>query len=580
MEQTKKTNVLEKILGSRITTETIGWKEKYLGHLVGPLGLILVINTIAALIEKFFTQQASLFYASNPEMLAQMGDVYEVFMTVGKIGATIFGLVVGFILEKIPAKYGRFRPIYYLIGWISILIGFLIFLFPGTTLGDGYWVFFFGLYGVYTMIGSTYFYLFRDNIVSLSTHNKKQKAQLTFIRKLSWVLISGILIGLLVSTVIIPLWLEYDINGYGLLMVILSALAIPLFLMEYYYTKERIIDDENKEGKKDANKIPVLKQFRALLTNKYFVLLFILTTLQLVVDNFKGGNVQYFYVKFLLGGDTNGAMFSLFSIITGVPQGIGAFAIYPLAKKFGVKNVSLVGFLLYFIGSTVCMIAPDNLPIALTFGFVRQLGQLPYAYIFFTLVLYGFDSVEFKSGFRAEGLIAAAFFTALATAISAPFAGGYESSLLKMGFIDEVGVTPNAEIKEFMAFAFYGLDIILSVAYLIILPFVDIEKKMDFINAELLRRRKQECLDKGLTWVDPEEQERLELIQQETEYEANRIKDLKAKCEKKGLNFEEENNKYLEKKAAKEAKLKEKEEAKKAKQEAKEAKKKEKKSQK
>ena len=85
---------------------------------------------------------------------------------------------------------------------------------------------------------------------------------------------------------------------------------------------------------------------------------------------------------------------------------------------------------------------------------------------------------------------------------------------------------------------------------------------------------------KGLTWVDPEEQERLELIQQETEYEASRIKDLKAKCEKKGLNFEEENIKYLEKKAAKEAKLKEKEEAKKAKQAAKEANKKEKKSQK
>ena len=127
------------------------------------------------------------------------------------------------------------------------------------------------------------------------------------------------------------------------------------------------------------------------------------------------------------------------------------------------------------------MIAPDNLPIALIFGFIRQLGQLPYSYIFFTLVLYGYDSVEFKSGFRAEGLIAAAFFTALATAISAPFAGGYESSLLKMGFIDEVGVTPSAEIKEFMAFAFYGLDIILSAAYLIILPFVNIEKKMDFI---------------------------------------------------------------------------------------------------
>ena len=57
MEQSKKkAGFLSRLLGSRVNTTAVSWKEKYLGHLVGPLGLILVVNTVAALVEKFFTQ--------------------------------------------------------------------------------------------------------------------------------------------------------------------------------------------------------------------------------------------------------------------------------------------------------------------------------------------------------------------------------------------------------------------------------------------------------------------------------------------------------------------------------------------
>ena len=576
MEEVKKRGFLEKLLGSKVNTALISRKEKYLGHLIGPLGLILVINTIAALVEKYFTQQVSLFYQNDPTMTSQMGNVYEVLMTATKIGSTVFGVLIGLILEKIPSKYGRFRPLYYIVGWISIICGFTIFLFPGNTLGNAYWPYFYIIYSVYLVIGQTFFYLFRDNIVSLSTHNRVEKTQLTFIRKLSWTLVSGILIGLLVSTVIIPFWLDHDINGYPILMIILSVIAIPLFLMEYYYTKERVLDEETAESKKDVNKVPILKQFKALLTDKYFLLLFVLTTAQMVVDNFKGANVQYFYIKFNLGGAENGAMFSLYQIVTGIPLGIGAFAIYPLAKKFGVKNVTLVGYLLFFIGSFFGFLFPDNVMVAYIFGFIRQIGQLPNAYIFFTLVLFGYDHIEFKNGFRVEGLLAAAIFNAAAIAISAPFAGGYESSLLKMGFIDAPGVTPSKEIIEYMGHVFYGFDLGLSALYLIILPFVTVEKKMDFINAELLRRRKVECLEHGEIWIEPDEKERLEKIEQERVYEENRIKDLKDKCEKKGLDFDTENNKYLAKKAAKEEKERLKKEKKEAKLKAKEEKKKDK----
>ena len=42
-----------KFFDSKIKTCSVSWKEKYLGHLIGPLGLILVVNTVAALVESF-----------------------------------------------------------------------------------------------------------------------------------------------------------------------------------------------------------------------------------------------------------------------------------------------------------------------------------------------------------------------------------------------------------------------------------------------------------------------------------------------------------------------------------------------
>ena len=259
-------------------------------------------------------------------------------------------------------------------------------------------------------------------------------------------------------------------------------------------------------------------------------------------------------------------MFSIYQIVTGVPLGIGAFLIYPLSKKFGVKNVTFIGYLLFFIGSGMGLLDPSNLPLALVAGFIRQIGQLPNAYVFATLICFAYDHIEFKNGFRVEGLLGMLILFGLQMACAAPFAGGYESSLLQMGFTDVEGYLPPENIENFMGFCFYGVDFIVSIAFLILLPFVTVEKNVDFMNLELLRRQKQKTIDAGKVWIEPAERERLEDIEAKKNLEENRIKDLKARCERKGLNFEEENEKYLEKVRLKEekkqAKLKKKEKTK------------------
>lgn len=540
-------------MNSRIKSRSMTTKELLLGHLVGPLGLIFVVNTIAALVEKFFTQQTGAMYGmENIAMIQQMGSVYEVVMTVAKILGMLTGLLNGWLMQHTCCRQGRTRPWHLIFGFVSIIVGSLIFLFPGNTLGKSYWYYFFFLLVCYHTIGSSYFYVFRDNICSLVTRSPEEKTRVKFIRQMSWTLISGIVIGMVINMVVLPLWLEHNIDGYAQLLIVLSIIAVPLLLIEYYYTKERVIEDVADVAQSGSvNGIPLNKQLKALLSNRYYIIFFVLTTLGGIADNFKGGNVQYFYIKYMLGGEANPMMYTIYQVVTGVPLGIGAFAIYPLAKKAGIRNVSLVGFAMVLLGSVLGWLFPSNLTMAMVGGFIRQMGYLPQLYITSALFCFAYDSVEYKSGLRLEGLLGVSILTAVQTLIFAPFAGGFESSILRMGFVDVVGVVPTMQVTDFMTMSFYLFDILVAGAYLLLLPFMDVEKHMPEINAGLLQRRKDAVLTRGEEWIEPTEAEQRELEAAYQEHERNRIADLKERCIRKGLDFERENQKYLEKQAKK-----------------------------
>ena len=542
----------KKFMDSRVKTKAVTKKEKILGHLIGPLGLILIVNTIALVAEKFFMQMVGLTYpagadgTANP-MAQTLGDAYQTVMTIIKLIAIAVGFLNSWLIAHTQSRQGRFRPWYMIFGFATIIVGFLMFLFSPNVLGEAYWVYFFILLAVYNTIGTTYFYLFRDNIVSVVTRDPIEKQSISFMRKLCWTLVSGILIGLVVNSVLVPFWLQNDINGYAIMMIVLSAVAIPLFLLEYFYTKERVVDDINIESKDNASKPPLKAQLKALFTNKNYLILLVLSTLGGIVDSFKGGNVQYYYIQYLLGGVENPSMQMIYQIVTGVPLGIGAFIIYPLSRKIGIKNLTIGGYALVLIGSIIGWCAPSNVPLAIVGGFLRNVGWLPNSYIIVMLTYYAFDDIEFRTGLRLEGLLGIGIVVAIQSLVYAPFAGGYESSLLNMGFIDNLDTMPNPSesIKSFMSLAFYLFDIILSSAYIILLPFVDVEKHIGTISTELLSRKRAAVIAKGETWIEPEVQDKMEREELAKEHEKDRVADLKELCAKKGLDFEAENAKYL-----------------------------------
>lgn len=92
------------------------------------------------------------------------------------------------------------------------------------------------------------------------------------------------------------------------------------------------------------------------------------------------------------------------------------------------------------------------------------------------------------------------------------------------------------------------------IGLIVLFWFFKVEKDLPTIQSDIIARHKAEAQRQGKEWFSAEELAAKEQEQQDKLAEENRIKELKAKCTKKGLKFEEEEAKYQAKLAAQKAK--------------------------
>ena len=552
-------------MDSKVKTRSVTRRELILGHVVGPLGLIMLINTIASLMEIFIMKQMSVAVHGDvtSEAYRQLGTIYYWVALGTRLLGLPMGIFTGWLMQHTKSRQGRMRPWYLIFGFVAIFTGFLMFMKPMPSSEDGYWVYFYLIFVVYSLLGTCFYYSFNTNIVSLTSRNMVDREKVAFARKLSWTLISGTLIGMVINSVLLPYVIQPDetLNSFWYLVCGMTVIAIPLLLIEYYYTRERVVEDVQAMG--ETVNIPVKEQFKALFHDKYYVLLLITAVVGSLADNFRGTNVQYYFVSYVLGGIHDPSLFMIYTILTGVPLGIGAFVIYPITKRFGIRNTTLVGYSIVCAASILGMLFPTNVTVAYVAGFLKQLGYIPAAYMLGALTSSCFDSIEHSSGYRLEGLLAVGIIGTLQSVLYAPVAGLYEKILTTLGFnANSTGFQP-AVALTFLGIAFYGVELICAGINVIILPFIDLEKKLPQINRDLMERKKQAVLARGEEWIEPEELDRMEREKSEREQEENRIRDLREHCGKRGLDFDAENAKYLAAKAQKERKAAEKAEKKK-----------------
>lgn len=467
---------------SKVQSGEVCAAEKWLGYLVGPMGAQLLNAVLATYLNVYYTDVLKL--------TSLWGGAFLVFFPIGsKIIDAITNVVMGYIIDRTHTPEGKARPWLLLSAPLLAVTGILLFTVPsGSKTVQAIWVI--ASYNLFYSFAYTIFNMSHSLMVPLSTRNTTQRGSLSVLNQIATIMMGGILVALVFPMVIMPV-IGVDKGKWIALMSILSILALPLTLLEYYFTRERVTMEAQKE---DILSVPLEKQLKAIFTDKYMCIIYAYFLIYVIGTTIKNLSLVYF-CNYVLGSYNDGVTQTLLSVIGGIPMGIGIFAVWPLAKKFGKRNVTAAGFVLYAAGSAVCWLFPTHMTVMLAGQFIKNMGGLPCSYVFMALFADVLDHLEWKSDFRCDGL-AMGIYNIIAVAMVGICTGIFNGLLAKSGYIAPemvngvtVAVEQTAAAKSAITFGFVGLEVITGVILAVLLLFLDVEKNIDKEQAEIRTRK-------------------------------------------------------------------------------------------
>lgn len=470
---------------SRVNSVNVSPKEKWLGYLLGPAGALLLNAVLATYLNVYYTDVLKLTHVWG-------GAFLVIFPIVSKIIDAITNVVMGYIIDRTHTPAGKARPWLLLSAPLLAITGILLFTVPsGSETVQVVWVMV--SYNLFYSFAYTIFNMSHNLMVPLSTRDTTQRGGLSVFNQIATIMMSGILVALVFPMVIMPM-IGVDQGKWITLMSALSILALPLTLLEYYFTKERVTLEEHSAGIEKTVSFP--KQLKAIFTDKYMLLIYAYFLIYTAGSSIKNISLVYF-CNYVLGTYNDGITQTMLSVIGGIPMGIGIFAVWPLAKKFGKRNVTLAGFVLYAIGGAICWAFPTNMTIMLVGQFIKNIGGLPCAYVFMALFADVLDHLEWKTGFRSDG-VAMSMYNIIAVAMVGICTGVFNGFLGHAGYIaPEIvnGVTVAAAqsetVKGVITFGFVGLEVFTGVILAVLLVFLNVEKGIEKKQAEIKAREEK-----------------------------------------------------------------------------------------
>lgn len=545
----------KRLLCSRVKSRNVTGPEKWLGYLLGPCGAILLNAVLATYLNVYYTDVLKLTSIWG-------GLFLTIFPIISKIIDAVTNVVMGYIIDRTRTRQGKARPWLLLSAPLLTVTGILLFTVPsGSETVQVIWVMV--SYNLFYSFAYTIFNMSHNLMVPLSTRNTTQRGGLSVFNQISTIMISGILVAMLFPMVIMPV-IGVDQHKWILLMSVLSILALPLTLLEYYFTRERVTEET---AGSEEQKIPFLTQLKIVLTDPYTLIIFAYFLIWTFGTSFKNLGLVY-YCNYVLGTYNDGVTQTMISVIGGIPMGVGIFAVWPLAKKFGKRNVTMWGFVVYAIGGVICCLAPNNMAVVLVGQFIKNIGGLPCSYVFMALFADTLDHVEWKTGIRCDGT-AMSIYNIIAVAMVGICTGLFNWMLASSGYIapisDAAGKTIAAAqpdgVRSAIIFAFLGLEIITGILLAGLLIFLNVEKTVTRKQQAILAYRKEACEAAGKAWVDPDTAAAIEQEKEEAESKAAYLAELQEKCRRNGWDYNRKAVEYQEKYNAAKAKAAEKQKA-------------------
>lgn len=473
-----------RIPASRIKSSDVTKSEKWIGYLLGPCGALLLNAVLASYLNVYYTDVLKLTGVWG-------GAFLMIFPIMSKIVDAVTNIVMGQLIDRTRTKEGKARPWMLLSAVLLPVTGILLFTVPNASeTVQIIWVMI--SYNLFYSFAFTIYNMSHTLMVPLSTRDITQRGGLSVFSNIAQVMISGIVVAMVFPMVIMPM-LGANKNLWIMTMTILSVITLPLTLLEYLFTKERVTEEEGNEISETK---PIREQLKAVLHDKYWVIIIAYYIVYTLGCCFKNVALVY-YCNYVLGTYNDGITQMMVSVIGGIPMGIGIFAVWPLAKKFGKRNVTMWGFALYAAGGIICLISPRNMVIVLVGQFIKNIGGLPCAYVFMALFADVLDHIEWKYDFRCDGL-STSIYTIIATVCVGVASGIMNLCLSLSGYVapefiqttgETIGAVQNMATQNVFIFFFVGLEVITAVILMVLLRFLNVERTIQKEQEEIKTRR-------------------------------------------------------------------------------------------
>lgn len=470
-----------KLLDSRVKTKEIQKKEQLLGYLIGPAGALLLNAVLATYLNVYYTDVL--------KMTGIWGGLFLIaFPIASKIIDVIVNISIGYIIDRTKTRQGKARPWLLISAPLLALSGILLVVVPQSNLTiQILWVIL--SYNLYYAFAYTIFNMSHNLMAPLSTRDSTNRGKLSVFNQITTVMVTGILVAFIFPMVVMPA-IGLDKNLWITMIGIISILALPLTLLEYFFTKERVTEETLKSEKEE---VPYKIQLKAVLSDKFMVaalLFFLVFTMGTLIKNMS----LVYFSNYVLGTYNDGITQMLISMIGGIPMGIGVLCVWPVAKRLGKRNTLILGSIIFVIGGIICWLFPYNMPIFLVGQFIKNIGGLPAAYIFMALFADILDHIEWKVNFRCDG-VAMSIYNIIAVTLGGVCVGIFNALLTKSGYVapyyDNLGnliAIQNESVQHAITFSFVGLETITGLIMIVLLFVINIEKDI-FKKQQIIKER-------------------------------------------------------------------------------------------
>lgn len=443
-----KTDILNnRIFDSRTDKENVNLTEIIFGYLLGPALSYLILTTVAG---NYLVQ----FYT---DVIGVSGIVITVMPFFAKIFSAFTNLIFGKMIDGTRSSQGKARPWILLSGILLTVSGILLYAIPKASFAiQMIWIVF--SYNLFFVGANNIYLLAHTLMLPRSTRNSGKRDTLALVKNVAEGMIPGTL-----SAVIMPLLVrhfgvgEMARSNWFSFMLVLSVMAIPGTLLEYYFTRERVEEEKQEES------VGFRKQLKDCLHYQKWLIVMALFVIRTIDSHISGSSLIYFSNWVMADSVAQGATKQvLLNVIGQFPMGIGILGLMPMVKKYGKYKVMKTGFLIACLGAAVAFIGSPNMTVVLSGLFIKSIGAI-VGYLSMSLLSDVIDEFEKDHGYRCDT------FSITVTTIISMLGSGIAQSLLLLGIniFDYIApqsatqiIVQNNAIKLFFNFAMNGVPFI------------------------------------------------------------------------------------------------------------------------